>query len=34
MPSISLLAFIAALVPLIVRRKLIYERQKREADAS
>jgi len=34
MPSISLLAFIAALVPLIVRRKLIYERQKREAEAS
>jgi hypothetical protein len=34
MPSISLLAFIAALVPLIVRRKLIYERQKRETEAS
>jgi DMSO/TMAO reductase YedYZ heme-binding membrane subunit len=34
MPSISLLAFIAAMVPLIVRRKLIYERQKREAEAS
>ncbi len=34
LPSISLLAFIAALVPLIVRRKLIYERRKREAEAS
>jgi hypothetical protein len=34
MPSISLLAFIAAMVPLIIRRKLIYERQKREAEAS
>ena len=34
MPSISLLAFIAALVPIIVRRKLIYERQKRETEAS
>jgi DMSO/TMAO reductase YedYZ heme-binding membrane subunit len=34
LPSISLLAFIAALIPLIVRRKLMYERQKREAEAS
>ena len=30
LPSISLLAFIAALVPLIVKRNLIYERRKRE----
>jgi DMSO/TMAO reductase YedYZ heme-binding membrane subunit len=30
LPSISLLAFIAALVPLIVKRNLIYERSKRE----
>lgn len=34
LPSISLLAFIAALIPLIVRRKLIYERRRREAEAS
>jgi DMSO/TMAO reductase YedYZ heme-binding membrane subunit len=34
LPSISLLAFIAALIPLIVRRKLMYERGKREAEAS
>ena len=33
LPSISLLAFIAALIPLIVRRKLMYERGKREAGA-
>ena len=32
MPSISLLAFIAAMVPLIVKRNLIYERQKREPE--
>jgi DMSO/TMAO reductase YedYZ heme-binding membrane subunit len=29
LPSISLLAFVAAVIPLIVRRKLIYERQTR-----
>ena len=34
LPSISLLAFIAALIPLIIRRKLMYERGKREAEAS
>ena len=31
LPSISLLAFVAAVIPLIVRRRLMYERQKREA---
>jgi hypothetical protein len=30
LPSISLLAFVAAVIPLIVRRKLMYERQKRD----
>ena len=34
MPSISLLAFVAAVIPLVIRRKLIYERQKRETEAS
>jgi len=30
MPSISLLAFVAAVIPLVIRRKLMYERGKRE----
>ena len=29
MPSISLVAFIAAIIPLIVKRNLVYERRRR-----
>lgn len=32
MPSISLVAFVAAVVPLIVKRNLVYERKKRKAN--
>jgi DMSO/TMAO reductase YedYZ heme-binding membrane subunit len=32
MPSISLLAFIAAVIPLIVKRSLVYERRRRGLD--
>jgi DMSO/TMAO reductase YedYZ heme-binding membrane subunit len=32
LPSISLIAFVAAVIPLIVKRNLIYERQKREPE--
>ena len=30
MPSISLVAFVAAVIPLIVKRNLVYERKKKQ----